>query len=409
MSAYEVVIVGAGPTGLSAATELGRLGIGPVLVVDREPEAGGIPRHSAHQGFGLRDLHRSLSGPRYAEILHDRARRSGAEIELSTTVTDLSFNGDPRLEVTAPSGRRELGARAVLLATGARERPRAARLIPGDRGSGVFTTGQLQQWVAAGLPVGRRAVVLGAEHVSYSAVLTLRHAGVRTIGLITEFERAQSVRGAAGVMRTLFGAPTMSNHRVVALHGSPRLEAVEVEDLASGARRMLEADVFVATGDWIPDHDLARRSGLDLDPATLGPRTDARGRTSTTGVLAAGNLVHPVETADRCALRGRAAAHGLSRVLSGAGQQSRVRVHADAPLSWVWPNLLEPGAPPERLVLRTASFLRGAKVRATQNGRTLGAARLHGGVPNQHSWLPGSLLAGAVPEGPVHLSVEASS
>jgi hypothetical protein len=86
-----------------------------------------------------------------------------------------------------------------------------------------------------------------------------------------------------------------------------------------------------------------------------------------------------------------------------------VQIQADPPLSWVWPNLLEPGVPPARLVLRTSTFLRSARVAARQAGRVLGTARLHGGVPNQHSWLPGSLLARATPEGPVLLSVEASS
>jgi len=180
-----VVVVGAGPAGLAAARELGTAGVGPVVVVEREAAAGGVPRHCDHSGFGLQDLRRSLTGPAYARLLTRRATAAGVALRLSTTATDVADDGSVAL--VGPDGIDVVRPRAVVLATGARERPRSARLVPGDRPAGVFTTGQLQQWVLlAHLPVGRRAVVVGAEHVAYSAVLTLRHAaksfgGVRAL------------------------------------------------------------------------------------------------------------------------------------------------------------------------------------------------------------------------------------
>ena len=112
-----VVIVGAGPSGLSAAIELRRLGIRHVTLFEREQRAGGIPRHTNHPGFGIRDLHRVMSGPRYARTLAERARRSGVEMRLGTAIFSID----------------DIDADAVILATGARERPRSARLVPGDR------------------------------------------------------------------------------------------------------------------------------------------------------------------------------------------------------------------------------------------------------------------------------------
>ena len=165
----DALVVGAGPAGLAAATALRSGGAGTVVVVDRENEAGGIPRLCEHTGFGLRDLRRVLSGPAYARRWIERAVACGVDIRTRTMVTGWAAPG--RAEVTGPSGVLEMDARAIVLATGARERPRAARLIPGTRPSGIFTTGQLQQWVhREHLPVGRRAVVVGAEHISYSAV-----------------------------------------------------------------------------------------------------------------------------------------------------------------------------------------------------------------------------------------------
>src|SRR5436189_2448921 len=188
----DAAVVGGGPAGLTAAAALRQDGAGRVVVLEREREAGGIPRHAQHQGFGARDLRRMLSGPRYAERLAERAAASGAELRTETQVTGWSEDGG--LELTGPAGRTELAARAVVLATGCRERPRSARLVPGSRPDGVFTTSTLQQLVHLhGQRVGRCAVVVGAEHVSFSAVATLAQGGASVVALVTELPRHQSL------------------------------------------------------------------------------------------------------------------------------------------------------------------------------------------------------------------------
>ena len=120
----QVLIVGAGPAGLAAGIQLKRLGVGKVLVVDREPEAGGMPRFCHHWGFGVFDLHRLLTGPGYARDYVKRALRHDVEIRTQTTVIALA--GDRQCVVSSPAGLQEIQAQAVLLATGCRERPRAA-------------------------------------------------------------------------------------------------------------------------------------------------------------------------------------------------------------------------------------------------------------------------------------------
>ena len=156
-----------------------------MTVIEREREAGGIPRHSNHSGFGLRDLRTVLSGPRYAQRYRELAEKDGVDILAETMVTD--WDQERRLKLTGPGGRQEIEPRAVLLATGCRERPRSARLVPGSRPAGVMTTSTLQQLVhLEGRKVGRRAVIVGAEHVSFSAVATLAHGGASVAGLVTE-------------------------------------------------------------------------------------------------------------------------------------------------------------------------------------------------------------------------------
>src|ERR1043165_2903751 len=192
----DVLIVGAGPAGLAAALELRELGVKDVIVAEREAEAGGIPRMCGHIGFGLRDFHQVLMGPSYARKYVEMAEKAGIQIASNTTITGWNRaageDGMNELSYTSPAGRGSIEARSILLATGVRERPRAARLVPGHRPQGVFTTGSLQRFVYEHhLPVGKRAVIVGAEIVSLSVVTTLLHAGVKVLNMITELPRHQ--------------------------------------------------------------------------------------------------------------------------------------------------------------------------------------------------------------------------
>jgi thioredoxin reductase len=396
MSGDGIVIVGGGPAGLACAIELRRRGVDDVVVLDREPRAGGIPRHCGHQGFGLRDLHRPLPGPRYARHYVEAARHAGAVVREETMVTGWSTDGS--LEVTSPDGREALRPHALVLATGCRERPRSARLVPGSRPEGVMTTGQLQQLVELGLPVGRRAMVVGAEHVSFSALLTLGHAGTRVAGMATDLPHHQSVALAPAAAALRYRAPLWTRTAVAAIHGRARVEAVELVDLDSGAVRAVECDTAVFTGDWIPDHELAVTGEVPLDPGTHGPRVDTALRSARSGVFAAGNLLHGAEPADVAALDGRHAAESVTAWLAGDGDwpAAPVPVVCHPPLRWIAPNAIAPGAEPPprgRFALRSTEFLRGVEVEVRQGGRVLWRGRLRRLVPGRSTRLPAGWIA----------------
>jgi glycerol-3-phosphate dehydrogenase len=313
----EVLIVGAGPAGLSAAIELKKQGIRDVLVVDREPEAGGMPRFCHHTGFGREDLWRIYTGPRYARYYREWAEQAGAEIQTSTTIT--GWSDALQMEFTSPRGLGQIKARAVLLATGVRERPRSARLIPGTRPQGIYTTGSLQRFVyQEHLPVGKHAVIVGAELVSLSALLTLMHADVKCVMMVTEQARHQ-IEFPYITMKWLLAdlltrTPVVTKTRVINIFGYKRVEGVELTH-PMGQLETVECDTVIFTGNWIPEHELARSGGLDMDPMTRGPKVDAQFRSAVDGVFAAGNLLRGVETADHCALEGKRAARGIVQFL----------------------------------------------------------------------------------------------
>jgi thioredoxin reductase len=404
------VIVGGGPSGLAAAIELRELGIEQVTAIEREREAGGIPRHSDHTGFGLRDLRTVLSGPRYAARYRELAEGVAVEVLNETMVT--GWEGDRRLQLTGPGGRWELEPPAIVLATGCRERPRSARLVPGSRPAGVMTTSTLQQLVQLGRrKVGSRAVIVGAEHVSFSAVATLAHGGASVAGLVTDLPRHQSLAAFRVGAAIRYRAPVWPRTAVSAIHGAERVESVELTDLDSGETRSLECDLVVFTADWIPDHELAVLAGCELDPGSRGPLTDQALRTTRPGVFAAGNLLHPAETADVCALDGRHVAPSVAAYLRSAGEwPASVRVVARDPIAWVSPNLLLAAGedpPRDRFLLRSREFLRRARVRVRQDGRELWSGRVGRLVPGRSAHIPSKWVSRLDPSGgPVVATVE---
>jgi thioredoxin reductase len=400
----DVAVIGGGPAGLTAAAALAANGGAKVLVLEREAAAGGIPRHSAHLGYGIRDVKRFSSGPSYAHRLVDRAGSAGVDIRTGTMVT--GWSDGLALEVTSPQGRQRVEARAVILATGARERPRSARLIPGDRCTGVYTTGQLQNLVhLQHRQVGRRAVVVGAELVSYSAVLTLKHIGCDTAVMTTTHPSPESYALFNVIARSpLLGVEVATRIRVARIIGKPALRAVELEHVDTGARRIVECDTLVLTGDWVPDHELARTAGLDMDPGTLGPVVDAALRTSRSGVFAAGNLLHAVDTADVAALDGRHVADSVRAYLRGESTpDDGVRVYAEAPLRWISPGILRPGdvAPARnRMLSWTDALIRVPRVVVRQDGRVVNRRTVPWPAsPGRVFRIPAGLLDGIDPWG----------
>jgi NADPH-dependent 2,4-dienoyl-CoA reductase/sulfur reductase-like enzyme len=289
MEQRDVVIVGGGPAGLAAARRLADLGIARVTVIEREPQAGGIPRHCGHLGFGWESHHRLWTGPVFAE----RLRQSVAGLDVRTGTSVLAIGSNGVLAIRDRNGLGEIAARRILIATGTRETPRAARFIGGSRPAGVMTTGALQQHVYLHnhAPFAR-PVILGSELVSFSALLTCRHLGIRPAAIIEEDARTTAPWPAGPVARTVFGVPVWLRSHVVGILGSRSVEGVEIE--RDGQRQRLACDGVIVTGRFVPERAVFAE----------GPQ-----------VFTAGNVNAPLKTSGRCWGDGRAAAEHIAEAL----------------------------------------------------------------------------------------------
>ena len=370
-SEVDVLVVGAGPAGLAAATELA--GHCNVLVVDRECAAGGIPRHCGHYPFGMREFHRLMRGPDYARALAARAEVAGVQLALNVNV--VALHPGPSVTVTADGGVLTIAARRVLLATGVRESSRAQRLIGGTKPGGVLSTGALQGmiYLEGGRPF-RRPVILGTELVSFSAIVTCAHAGIRPVAMI-EPNAAPTARWPSALYPRLKGIPLHLSTQLLAIEGHDWVEFVIVEGPAG--KQHIATDGVIVSGRFRPEATLLASGPVARDPASGGPAIDAMGRCSDPTFYAAGNMLRPVETAGWCWAEGRAVGRAILADLKGKVpvQRQPVTLSGDA-LSWVVPQFLSGDRALDGLQLRVNRPVKG-RLSVRVNGREVGSRRIH--------------------------------
>ncbi|GIV70008.1 NAD(P)/FAD-dependent oxidoreductase [Caldilinea sp.] len=295
---YDVIVVGGGPAGLEAAVAAQEAGADHVLVVDREPEAGGILLQCIHCGFGLHRFGEELTGPEYAQRVVKQALAHRIDIVTDAFVLDIDLQRRVKL-MTREEGVSLVEARAVVLAMGARERTRAAVRIPGARPAGVFTAGMAQRLVNLyGWLPGRRAAILGSGDIGLIMARRLTLEGVEVAGV---FELMPHPNGLnRNIVQCLhdFDIPLHLSTTVVEIHGHNRVEKVTVapvdDDLRPQMERAweVECDTLLVSIGLIPENELSEQLRLRMDPVTRGPVVTSAMECSLNGVFACGNVVH---------------------------------------------------------------------------------------------------------------------
>ena len=311
----DVAIIGGGPAGISAAITLKKSGVNRIIILERECEAGGIPRHCGHPPFGIREYGRILSGPAYAKRIIEDSRLLGVEIALQTSVVSVGEGGT--LSVICPDGAAELTAKRVLIATGTRETPRSARFVSGGRPLGIYNTGALQSMVYLKNTIPfKRPVVIGTEIVSFSALFTCKKAGIQPVAML-EKKSSPTVRWPLPLAARFFSVPLYLNSHVTQIVGHDRVTGVRFQD-EHGSEKEIGCDGVLFTGKFIPESSLVRMGHLDIESDTGVPMVDQYSRCSDKVYYAAGNIAHhSAKVAGKCWQAGKTAAGWICKDLAG--------------------------------------------------------------------------------------------
>ena len=375
----KIVIIGAGPAGLAAALRLYDRGERDIVLLEREREPGGILRQCIHDGFGLTRFGETLSGPEYAARFTERAVGLGLEIVTGATVIGLTSGR----VVTAATreGLRVYRAQAVILAMGCRERTRGALSIPGRRPSGVFTAGVAQTYMnLKNTMVGREAVILGSGDIGMIMArrLTLEGAHVKAVFEIQPYP--------SGLPRNIeqclndYGIPLYLSHTVTQINGDSRLSSVVVSEVdvarrpIPGTEREIPCDTLILSVGLIPENELTRMAGVQIDPGTAGAVVDEHYQTSIPGIFSAGNVLHVHDLVDFVSLEAEALADSVLEFCSGSLRGCPIEVSGEG-CGHVIPQTVS-GKADVTVSFRPRRPMRGCIVSAVQDGKRIASKRL---------------------------------
>ena len=253
--------------------------------------------------FGLHFYKEELTGPEFADKLFNEMTLDRVNIISESYVREVDVQ-NKIVQVLSPDGAYEINAKTVVIATGARERPFGALMIPGDRPSGIYTAGLAQRFVNLEnrLP-GKRALILGSGDIGLIMARRLTLEGMKVEAVL------ERMPFPGGLLRNIvqcledYDIPLYLSHTVTKTIGRGRLNSVEVSKVDEnynpipGTEKTYDVDTLILSAGLIPQvEDIS--DSLQLDPVNKGYSVSNSCETNIDGIYAAGNNVAVFDLVD---------------------------------------------------------------------------------------------------------------
>ncbi|MCQ2429473.1 MAG: NAD(P)/FAD-dependent oxidoreductase [Clostridia bacterium] len=377
----QLVIIGGGPAGMSAALAAYDAGIRDLVIIERDEKLGGILQQCIHNGFGLHRFGEELTGPEYAARYEAQVREREIPVLTGTMVLDITPAGEGQpIAVTvtnAASGVFTVEAGAVVLAMGCRERSRGALNIPGTRPAGIFSAGTAQKYInMKGYMPGREVVILGSGDIGLIMArrMTLEGAHVHAVCELMPY--------SGGLARNIeqclhdFDISLLLSHTVVEIHGKERLTGVTIAEVDERrrpkpeTRQYISCDTLLLSVGLIPENELTQQASIPLDRVTNGASVDQDRQTKVPGIFSCGNVLHVHDLVDYVSEEAEIAGRSAAAYLMGTDDAEKVNipVTTDGKVRYTVPQTIT-RKKPVNVFFRVADVYRGVTLKVTdQNG-----------------------------------------
>ena len=389
MEKHAIIVVGGGPAGMAAAVAAYDAGVTDVVILDREPQLGGILRQCIHNGFGLHKLGQELTGPEYAAVYEKKVKDRGIQVYYEATVTSVT----PEKTVTAQSrqGILKFQADAVILAMGCRERSRGALNISGSRCAGIYSAGTAQKLMnCEGYMVGKKVVILGSGDIGLIMArrMSLEGAKVEAVCELMPY--------SGGLTRNIvqcledFGIPLYLSTTVAQIHGEKRLEGVTIAQVGADrqpieeTKRFIPCDTLLLSVGLIPENELTRAAGIPMNPITNGALVDDTCQTEVGGIFACGNVLHVHDLVDYVSDEAERAGIGAAEyVKNGAASGSTMTTQPGNGVRYVIPQTVHQNGKDVDLFLRVAQPYGKVKFTVSSGDTVLATAKRLKAAPGE--------------------------
>jgi len=341
---FDVAIIGGGPAGLAAAISAKEHSAKNVVILDRNTWLGGILPQCIHDGFGVEETGKSLTGPEYAQMYIDICEERRITCINETMVLELTKNR----EITAVNkkGFYKIKAKSIVLAMGCREKTRWNVMIPGDRPSGIFTAGVAQALINLyNMIPGKNIVILGSGDVGLIMARRLKFEGANVLGVVEILPHASGL--PRNVIQCLddYDIPLYLNHTVTYIKGKDRLESItiaqvnETNDIIPNTENEIICDTLLLSLGLIPENELSKNIGIKIDEITGGPNIDQCFETSLSGIFACGNCLQVYDTVDVLAVGAKQAGEHAARFACGEikNKNNIIKVEAGNGIRYITP------------------------------------------------------------------------
>lgn len=409
---HDIVIVGGGPAGMAAAVAAYDAGCRDVVILDREPQIGGILMQCIHNGFGLHKLGRELTGPEYAAVYEEKVRERGIQVYAETTVTAVS----PDKVVTAQNrqGILKIQAKAVILAMGCRERSRGALNICGSRPAGVYSAGTAQKLVnCMGYQVGKKVVILGSGDIGLIMARRMSYEGAKVEAV------CEVMPYSGGLTRNIvqcledFGIPLYLSTTVVQIHGKERLEGVTIAQVderrqpIEETKRYIPCDTLLLSVGLIPENELTRAAGIPIDPITNGALVDENCQTKIPGIFACGNVLQVHDLVDYVSEEAERAGLGAVKFVNGLKREElAIDTKPGYGVRYVLPQTITSKEEDVSLFLRVTQPFGKVKFSVTDGDKVLAVAKKLKAAPGEMEKITVKASALENVSGPITVSLE---